>query len=133
MGQMLVEAVLATDDMVLAGALDVAGSPSVGRDAAAFAGQTSGVTVTSDIEAGLRGAQVLIDFTRPEGTMVHLEACARLGVRAVVGTTGFDPAQKARIGALAQGVGVVLAPNMSVGVNVVFKLVEQAARALSQG
>jgi len=133
MGRMLVEAVLAADDLVLAGALDVAGSAAVGHDAAAFAGQTSGVTVTSDLDAGLRQAQVLIDFTRPEGTMTHLEACARLGVCAVVGTTGFDPEQKARIGALAQRVGVVLAPNMSVGVNVVFKLVEHAARALSRG
>ena len=133
MGRMLVEAVLAADDLVLAGALDVAGSVAVGHDAAAFSGQTSGVTVTSDLDAGLRQAQVLIDFTRPEGTMTHLEACARLGVCAVVGTTGFDPEQKARIGALAQRVGVVLAPNMSVGVNVVFKLVEHAARALSRG
>ena len=133
MGRMLVEAILASPDMALTGALDVAGSPAVGRDAAAFAGQVSGVTVTGEPDEGLRGAQVLIDFTRPEGTMAHLEACARMGVRAVVGTTGFDPDQKARIGALAQRVAVVLAPNMSVGVNVVFKLVEQAARALSQG
>ena len=133
MGRMLVEAVLAADDLILAGALEVPGSPAVGSDAAAFAGQASGVAVTSDIEAGLHGAQVLIDFTRPEGTIAHLQACARLGVRAVVGTTGFDAGQRAQIGALAQRVGVVLAPNMSVGVNVVFKLVEQAARALSRG
>jgi len=133
MGRMLVEAVLAAEDLQLAGALDVPGSPAVGADAAAFAGLSSGVRVSCDLEDGLRDAQVLIDFTRPPGTLAHLQACARLGVRAVVGTTGFDADQKAAIGALAQRVAVVLAPNMSVGVNVVFKLVEQAARALSRG
>ncbi|MEN9420039.1 MAG: hypothetical protein RI988_3660 [Pseudomonadota bacterium] len=133
MGRTLVEAVCAHEAMQLTGALDVPHSPSVGRDAAAFAGQTSGVVVTADIEAGLRDAQVLIDFTRPEGTMAHLAACARLGVRAVVGTTGFDAGQREAIAAFAQRTGIVLSPNMSVGVNVVLKLLEQAARALPSG
>ena len=133
MGRMLIEAVCAHPQMQLTGALDVTTSPAVGRDAAAFAGQASGVLVTADIEAGLRDAQVLIDFTRPEGTMAHLEACARLGVRAVVGTTGFDVGQRETIAALAQRTGIVLSPNMSVGVNVVLKLLEHAARALPSG
>jgi 4-hydroxy-tetrahydrodipicolinate reductase len=76
---------------------------------------------------------VLIDFTRPEGTLAHLAVCGELGVRMVIGTTGFSEAQKAKIARAAEGVAIVMAPNMSVGVNVVFKLLEAAARALSQG
>jgi 4-hydroxy-tetrahydrodipicolinate reductase len=133
MGRMLIEAVGAADDAVLAGALDVAGSPALGQDAAAFAGKASGVAITDDIEAGLAGAQVLIDFTRPEGTLAHLGACRRLGVGAVIGTTGFSEPQKAEIAEHARHIPIVMAPNMSVGVNVVMKLLDVAARALSQG
>ena len=133
MGRMLVEAVLGAADCRLAGALDIAGSPALGQDAAAFLGRTSGVAIGADPRAALAGADVLIDFTRPEGTLAHLAACRELGVRAVVGTTGFDAAQKAAIAAHAEQVAVVMAPNMSVGVNVVFALLEQAARALHEG
>jgi 4-hydroxy-tetrahydrodipicolinate reductase len=133
MGRMLIEAVGAAGDAVLAGALDVAGSPALGQDAAAFAGKASGVAITDDIEAGLAGAQVLIDFTRPEGTLAHLGACRRLGVGAVIGTTGFSEPQKAEIAEHARHIPIVMAPNMSVGVNVVMKLLDVAARALSQG
>jgi 4-hydroxy-tetrahydrodipicolinate reductase len=133
MGRMLVEAVVAAPDLRLAGALDVAGSPAIGTDAAAFLGRSSGVAVTADIDAGLRNAQVLIDFTRPEGSMAHLAACHRLGVKAVIGTTGFSDAQKAEVAAHAQHVAIVMAPNMSVGVNVMLRLIDVAARALATG
>ncbi len=133
MGRMLIEAVAAADDCVLAGALDVAGSPAIGQDAEAFLGCASGVRITADLRAGLSGAQVLIDFTRPEGTMAHLAVCSELGVKAVVGTTGFTEAHKAAIDAHARAVAIVLAPNMSVGVNVVLRLIDLAARALGQG
>jgi 4-hydroxy-tetrahydrodipicolinate reductase len=133
MGRMLVEAVLAAPDLQLAGALDIAGSPALGQDAGAFAGRSTGVAITSDLVAGLRAAQVLIDFTRPEGTLAHLAVCQAHGVKAVIGTTGFSPAQKAAITAHAAHIAIVLAPNMSVGVNVVLKLLDQAARALQQG
>ena len=133
MGRMLIEAVLATDDLQLHGALDVAGSPALGQDAGAFLGRTTGVTIRADLDGALTGADVLVDFTRPEGTLAHLTACARLGVNAVVGTTGFSDAQKAEIGVLAQSVAIVMAPNMSVGVNVVLRLLDVAARALSEG
>jgi biopolymer transport protein ExbB len=86
--------------------------------------------VVADVRAGLAGADVLIDFTRPEGTLAHLAACRELGVNAVVGTTGFTPAQKAEIAGLAERIAIVMAPNMAVGVNVVMKLIEVAARAL---
>ncbi len=133
MGHMLIEAVLAAPDLQLAGALDIDGSPALGQDAGAFAGRHTGVAITSDLHAGLANAQVLIDFTRPAGTLVHLAACRELGVKAVIGTTGFSAEQKAAITAHAAQCAVVFAPNMSVGVNVVLKLLDQAARALSQG
>ena len=133
MGRMLIEAVLATGDLQLHGALDVAGSPALGQDAGALLGRMTGVTIRADLDGALAGADVLIDFTRPEGTLAHLAACARLGVNAVVGTTGFSDAQKAEIGVIAQSVAIVMAPNMSVGVNVVLRLLDVAARALSEG
>ena len=133
MGRMLVEAVLASPDLQLHGALDVAGSPALGQDAGAFLGRATGVTISADLEATLAGADVLIDFTRPEGTLAHLTACTRLGVKAVVGTTGFSDEQKAQIAELARTMALVMAPNMSVGVNVVLKLLDVAARALNEG
>ena len=133
MGRMLVEAVLGSGDCSLTGALDVPGSPALGTDAGAFLGRPTGVAVTADLQRGLAGADVLIDFTRPEGTLAHLAACRTLGVAMVIGTTGFTPAQKAEIGAAAATLPIVWAPNMSVGVNVMLRLLDQAARALAQG
>lgn len=133
MGRMLIEAVMAADDCVLSGALDRDGSPALGQDAAAFLGQTSGVKITADLREGLAGADVLIDFTRPEGTLAHLAVCRELGVKAVIGTTGFTPEQKTEIETFAKDLAVVMAPNMSVGVNVVLKLLDLAARALKEG
>ncbi len=133
MGRMLIEAVRADPDCVLAGALDVAGSAALGQDAATFSGHASGVRITSDLKTGLQNAQALIDFTRPEGTMAHLQVCRALGVNLVIGTTGFTEAQKAEIAAAAKDIAIVMAPNMSVGVNVTLKLLEMAAKALSTG
>lgn len=133
MGRMLIEAIRDSGDCMLVGALDVPASLGIGSDATAFLGLASGVPITADIDQGLAGADVLIDFTRPEGTLAHLAACARLGVSAVVGTTGFTEAQKAEIAAHAQRIAMVMAPNMSVGVNVTLKLLDMAARALATG
>lgn len=133
MGHMLIEAIRAADDCHLAGALDIASSPAIGNDAAAFLGHASGVPVTADLRAGLEHAQVLIDFTRPEGTLAHLAACRELGVKAVIGTTGFSEAQKRQVADFAQDIAIVMAPNMSVGVNVTLKLLEMAAKALATG
>lgn len=133
MGRMLIEAIRASDDCVLTGALDIASSPSVGCDATAFLGHASGVPITADIRTGLQNADTLIDFTRPEGTLAHLRLCAEMGVNAVVGTTGFNDEQKAEIAQLAQQMAIMLAPNMSVGVNVTLKLLQMAAKALSTG
>jgi len=133
MGRMLIEAVAAADDCVLTGALDQPGSPSLGTDAMAFLGKESGVFITSDLVQGLTGADCLIDFTRPEGTMAHLQVCQQLGVKLVIGTTGFSEEQKAGIAAAARQIAVVMAPNMSVGVNVTLKLLEMAAKAMATG
>ena len=129
MGHMLIEAVLAAPDLELAVALDRAGSPAIGRDAAEFLGKSSKVLITNDLDA-LAQADCLIDFTRPQATLAHLEACQRHGVKLVIGTTGFDEAGKAAIEAAARKIGVVFAPNMSVGVNVTLKLLDIAARIL---
>jgi len=127
---MLIEAVAAHPELVLSGALDVVGSAAVGKDAFAALGRDSGVRITSDLRAGLANADVLIDFTRPEGTLAHVALCRELGVKAVIGTTGLTPAQKADIAAHAEHIAIVMATNMSVGVNVALKLLDVAARAL---
>ena len=133
MGHMLIEAIVGANDCALSGALDVPAHPAVGADATAFLGRTSGVAITADLNQGLTAADVLIDFTRPEGTLTHLDVCRALGVKAVIGTTGFSDAQKARIAEIARDIAIVMAPNMSVGVNVTFKLLEMAAKVLSSG
>ncbi len=133
MGQMLVQAVLADEGLQLSGALDVAGSAQLGQDAAAALGRSSGTMIVSDLRQGLQGAQVLIDFTRPEGTMAHLALCRELGVNLVIGTTGFSEAQKQQIAQAAGDIAIVMAPNMSVGVNVTLRLLQMAAQALSTG
>lgn len=133
MGRMLIEAVVAADDLLLCGALDVEGSAGLGQDAALFLGHPSGVVITSDLRVGLAQAQVLIDFTRPSGTLAHLAVCRELGVKVVIGTTGFTDEQKIDIAEHSRHIAITMAPNMSVGVNVVLKLLDTAARLLSEG
>jgi len=133
MGRTLLEGVAQADDLVLHAALEHGGSGLLGRDAGELLGAPCGVQITADVAAALQGADVLIDFTRPEGTLHHLEICRKLGVNMVVGTTGLNAQQKAQLGAAAQHIGLVFAPNMSVGVNLVFKLLETASRVLAHG
>jgi 4-hydroxy-tetrahydrodipicolinate reductase len=130
MGQALIEAVLADSGLTLAAAFDVPGSAAEGRDAGERFGRETGVLVATDVDAAARAADVLIDFTRPDGTLRHLAACARAGTGAVVGTTGLSDAQRAELAGVARSIPVVFAPNMSVGVNVLLALVETAARRL---
>jgi 4-hydroxy-tetrahydrodipicolinate reductase len=133
MGRMLIEAVLQADDAQLAAALDAPGGSAIGQDAGAFLGRHTGVVITDQVREGLGRADVLIDFTRPEGTLAHAALCRELGVRLVVGTTGFTDAQKAQIAEAAKDTAVMMAPNMSVGVNLVMKLLQTAAKALNEG
>ncbi len=133
MGRTLVEAIMASDKTKLVGALDLAASPLLGTDAGMTLGLQTGVEITSDLAAVLAKADCLIDFTRPEGTSMHLRACVEQGVAMVIGTTGIDDDGKQQIAQAANKIPVVFAPNMSVGVNVTFKLLETAARILNQG
>jgi 4-hydroxy-tetrahydrodipicolinate reductase len=132
MGRILIEAVAAAPDMRLCAAFDRAGSPSLGQDAGLALGVACGVTIGDDLGA-IKGADALIDFTRPEATMKHIEACLAHGVPMVIGTTGLDAAGKATIAEAAKRIPIVFAPNMSVGVNLVFKLLDVASRILNEG
>jgi 4-hydroxy-tetrahydrodipicolinate reductase len=132
MGQMLIEAALMQPDLSISAALDRADSPMLGRDCAESMGQSTGARVTSELSA-LAGADVLIDFTRPAATLRHLDACVASQVKMVIGTTGFDEPGKRAIQAASQRIAIVFAPNMSVGVNATFKLIEMAAGMLGDG
>ena len=133
MGRMLIETILDADDASLSGALDIEGVPALGSDAGLVLGKHTGVIISADLDVGLAGAEFLIDFTRPEGTLKHVEYCAAHGIKLIIGTTGFDAAGKAAIAAAAEKTAIVFAPNMSVGVNVTMKLLELAAKSFSHG
>ena len=132
MGRMLIEAALSERDASIAAAFDRADSPDIGRDCGEFLGRTTGTRVTAGLGA-LAGCDVLVDFTRPEATLAHLDACVAAGTGIVIGTTGFDDAGKAAIRKAAERIGVVFSPNMSVGVNATFKLLEMAAKMMNRG
>ena len=118
MGLALLEAAAATEGVTLGAAVDIT------------AATWGGVSIGTDVASALRNSDVLVDFTRPEGTLVHLRECLSAQCGIVIGTTGFTPAQLAEIHAAAKRVAIVIAPNMSVGINVALKLVELAARTL---
>ena len=123
MGQTLLEAVLADKSLQLAAALDARGSAASGR-------VIGGLKVGTDVGKAVAGCDVLIDFTRPEGTIEHLEACARLGKSIVIGTTGIpEPLRKAILQA-GRRIPIAMSPNFAVGVNAMFKLAEVAAGIL---
>lgn len=133
MGRMLIESVLQSADLELVAALEHPSSRAIGRDAGESLGTPCGVLIQSDVEKALTGADCLIDFTRPQGTLDHLAACRRLGVHIVIGTTGFSASEKQIIADAAEQIPVVFAPNMAIGVNAVFRLLDVAARILSEG
>ena len=133
MGRMQIAAVFNAQDAVLAGALGRPGAAALGEDAGAVLGKKTGVTLSDDVDGVLAGADCLIDFTRPEVTMAHLDAALRHGTNLVIGTTGFDEAQKEALARAGEKIGIVFAANMSVGVNVTLKLLEFAARHFAEG
>jgi 4-hydroxy-tetrahydrodipicolinate reductase len=131
MGRTLVQAVEAAEGMGITAATERPGSSLVGADAGELAGAGRlGVVVGESLERVAADFDVVIDFTRPEATMAHLETCRAAGRRMVIGTTGLDQAQKAALAEAARDIAVVFAPNMSVGVNLCFKLLELAARVM---
>lgn len=133
MGRALIEALAQAGDFQLKAALERSDSPFLGKDAGELAGSPCGVRISADLERSLAGCDVLVDFTRPDATLKHLEICRSRGIRMVIGTTGFTPEQKKLIGAASGDTAIVMAPNMSVGVNLTFRLIELAAKVLNEG
>lgn len=131
MGQMLVREVLKTDAATLAGGTEPEGSPQIGRDLGALVGtEDVGVGVTDDPKALFQAADAIIDFTRPEPTMTHARLAAETGTALIIGTTGLSTEQETEIATLAAKTPIVLAPNMSVGVNLLFALTQKVAATL---
>lgn len=133
MGKMLIEAVLNSPDAQLVGALEHDSCPLIGEDAGAFLGKKTGVAITADITKALSDAEFLIDFTRPEGTMAHLAVAQKTGSKMIIGTTGLNTEQIDGLKKASANLAIVFAPNMSVGVNATFKLLEIAAKMLNEG
>jgi len=131
MGVCLIKAVDAAHNAVLAVAVSRPGSSAVGRDAGELAGLGAfGVEVVDDLSVVMDQFDLLIDFTRPETSMDMIEQCRSAGKKIVIGTTGFNEKQKADIAKAANDVAIVLAPNMSVGVNLSLKLLELTAKIM---
>ena len=131
MGRALIGACVASSGVELGGACEREGSDLVGLDAGAVAAiGPLGVNITADVEQALRGVDAFIDFTLPEAVVRHAGCCADAGAALVIGTTGLDTGQRGAVVAAAARIPVVMAPNMSVGVNVCLELVATAARVL---
>ena len=131
MGKNLIEAVGMTKGLELTAATEHPDSSLIGADAGEVAGVGKlGVTIADDLAAVVNDFDVVIDFTGLAPTLNHLSICREHGKKIVIGTTGFDDAQKAQIADASKDIGVVFAPNMSVGVNLCFKLLDMAARVM---
>jgi len=133
MGRSLIEGALKDPALTLAAAFDVQASGVVGREAGELVGAKSTVKIGADAKAAIGAGECLIDFTRPEATLAHLDLCLAAGTRMVIGTTGFAAEQRQRIADAAKRIAIVMAPNFAIGVNVTFKLAEVAATALGEG
>jgi 4-hydroxy-tetrahydrodipicolinate reductase len=133
MGLALIQAVAMAKTAELTVAISRPGSLALGRDVGELAALSPlGVVVGDDLSAALDQFDVLIDFTRPESSMDYLQLCREAGKAIVIGTTGFNEAQKQQIAEAAQSIPVVLAPNMSVGVNLSLKLLDMAAKVMGE-
>ena len=131
MGRTLIEAVNQAEGLVLSAAIVEPGSSLAGADAGELAGQGKlGVALSDSLDAVLNDFDVLIDFTAPAVTLANLKACAGAGKKMVIGTTGLTDEQKAELQAASDKIAIMFASNMSVGVNLCFKLLEVAAKAL---
>ncbi len=131
MGRTLVELLTKVDDLQLTAAVERAGVEVIGADAGELSGiGAQGIAVVDSLASVMADIDVLIDFSHPDGSLSNVQTCAEASVAVVIGTTGIKESQRAQIAALARSNAVVLAPNMSVGVNLCFKLLEIAARAL---
>jgi 4-hydroxy-tetrahydrodipicolinate reductase len=128
MGRALVRFIREVDDLELVGALEAPGHPCLGSDAGVLAGAGEcGIRIAADLP---KTFDVLVDFSLPEGAVERVAACAERGTAVVVGTTGFVDEQRKAIAAAAKHCAVVLSPNMSVGVNILFHAAADLARTL---
>lgn len=131
MGNRLVALLQEDKELRLAAALEAPGHPALGRDAGEAAGVGPlGVPITADAEAALGTDRILIEFSVPEASLAHAQLAVRRGARAVIGTTGFTPAQREALAAIGRNIAILVAPNMSVGVNVAFRILADMARLL---
>jgi len=131
MGQMLVRTVAASDRCLVVGGSERSGASVVGKDLGLVAGiDALGVSVTDDASDLFAHADAVLEFTSPAATVQHAEFAAKKKKIHVIGTTGFEPAQLAALNRAAKHTAIVLAPNMSLGVNLLLRMVEQVARAL---
>lgn len=131
MGRRILALLAERSDISIGGAAEQAGHPLVGRDAGEGAGiGKTGIVIREDLAACIADGDVVIDFSHHEASVRHLEIAARTGRAIVIGSTGFTPAEERKIRELAPATRCVTAPNMSVGVNVMYKLLDMAARIL---
>lgn len=133
MGTIIARLVIESPDLELAGATEVAGNGAIGKTPQDALGlKCASFKIESDVAKAVKGADVFIDFTSPEASSLAAEICSASGVACVIGTTGLSPAQTERLTNAAKNIPIVYAPNMSLGVNLLKKLVEQAAAALGE-
>lgn len=130
MGRVLLEMIAKAPDMQLSAALEQKDNPFLKKDAGELIGAPCGLPIRCDIDSALTNSDVLIDFTRPAGTLAHLAICREAGIKMVIGTTGFSATEKEALKTASKDIAIMFAPNMSVGVNVMFKLLEVAASSL---
>jgi len=131
MGKRIVEVASGRKDVKVTAALEEEGTGEVGKDIGLIAGARQlGVKVTSDLKKTFADIDCLIEFTLPGPTLEHVDACAESGMPIVIGTTGFGKDGIERIRKAATKIPVVFSPNMAVGVNVLFRIVQEAARIL---
>jgi 4-hydroxy-tetrahydrodipicolinate reductase len=131
MGRALIQAVQAQSDLTLGAAIDRSDAPELGKDAGSISGaKYAGVNISGNLDAAAPQFDVLIDFTRPEGTLAALDCCVKHRKAMVIGTTGFSAEQKQRIDTAAKSIAICQAANFSLGVNLCLQLLEQAGRAL---
>ncbi|MGZ5026024.1 MAG: 4-hydroxy-tetrahydrodipicolinate reductase [Methylobacter sp.] len=131
MGLCLIKAAALAKNAELTVAASRPGSLAIGRDAGELAGISEiGIQVVDDLASVVDQFDVLIDFTRPDASMAFIEICREAGKKLVIGTTGYSDAQKALIAEAAKDVAIVMAPNMSVGVNLSLKLLEMTAKVM---
>ena len=133
MGSRIINVLSASEGIVLSGAVERKGHVLLGQDAGSPAGiAATNVRIVDDLAAALKAGDVLIDFTSPETSLNHIKVCADMGKALVIGSTGFSKDQMGQVSALVEKVPCVLSPNMSIGVNLCFKILDEIARTIGE-